>query len=222
MEKSYTVIGGADGPTSIFLAGNFKGHKEKNIIKTIKRKILNKKFNIKRKKAAKLIVPNPHTIEQTIQYIKQHYHAVEADCSYPYFNERKLNMKYLLIRREKPELLGEEKKIAPPKDFNNIELVKEWQKSIEEWNDECLKKTESISDKVFPTNYHLFLINKKEDGTLEIELDTLYPNISISYSGNKKILEPILKNIYMYYGVSKKDIHYKTERYKTLLSILSS
>lgn len=222
MEKSYTVIGDADGPTSIFLAGNFKGHKEKNIIKIIKRKILNKKFNIKRKKAAKLIVPNPHTIEQTIQYIQHHYYAVEADCSYPYFNERKLNMKYLLIRREKPELLGEEKKIAPPKDFNNIELVKEWQKSIEEWNNECLKKTESISDKVFPTDYHLFLINKKENGTLEIELDTLYPNIYISYSGNKKILEPILKNIYMYYGVSKKDIHYKTERYKTLLSILSS
>lgn len=222
MKKSYTVIGGADGPTSIFLAGKFKGHKEKNIIKTIKRKILNKKLNIKRKKAAKRIVPNPHTIEQTIQYIKQHYHATEADCSYPYFNERKLNMKYLLIRREKPELLGEEKKIAPPKDFNNIQLVKEWQKSIEEWNNECLKKIESISDKVFPTDYHLFLINKKEDGTLEIELDTLYPNISISYSGNKKILEPILKNIYMYYGVSKKDISYKTERYKTLLSILSS
>lgn len=222
MEKSYTVIGGADGPTSIFLAGNFKGHKEKNIIKIIKRKILNKKFNIKRKKAAKLIVPNPHTIKQTIQYIKQHFNAVEADCSYPYFNERKLNMKYLLIRREKPELLGEEKKIAPPKDFNDIELLKEWQKSIEEWNNQCLNKTESISDDIFPTDYHLFLINKKENGTLEIELDTLYPNISISYSGNKKILEPILKNIYMYYGVSKKDIHYKTERYKTLLSILSS
>ena len=47
MEKSYTVIGGADGPTSIFLAGNFKGHKEKNIIKIIKRKILNTKVNIK-------------------------------------------------------------------------------------------------------------------------------------------------------------------------------
>lgn len=131
-------------------------------------------------------------------------------------------MKYLLIQREKPELLGIEKKIAPPKDFNNIKLLKEWQKSIEEWNNECLKKTESISDKTFPTDYHLFLINKKNDGTLEIELDTLHPNISISYSGNKKILEPILKNIYMYYGVSKKDIHYKTERYKTLLSILSS
>ncbi len=222
MEKSYTVIGGADGPTSIFLAGNFKGHKEKNIIKIIKRKILNTKVNIKRKKTAKLIVPNPHTIEQTIQYIKQQYHAEEADCSYPYFNERKLNMKYLLIQRKKPELLGEEKKIVPPQDFNNIELLNKWQKSIEEWSNKCLKKTESISDKTFPTDYHLFLINKEEDGTLEIELDTLYPNISISYSGNKKILEPILKNIYMYYGVSKKDIHYKTERYKTLLSILSS
>ncbi len=222
MEKSYTIIGGSDGPTSIFLAGNFNGHKEKNIIKIIKRKILKKRLNIKTKKAAKLIVPNAHTIKQTIQYIKQHYHAVEADYSYPYFNERKLNMKYLLIQREKPELLGIEKKIAPPKDFNNIKLLKEWQKSIEEWNNECLKKTESISDKTFPTDYHLFLINKKNDGTLEIELDTLHPNISISYSGNKKILEPILKNIYMYYGVSKKDIHYKTERYKTLLSILSS
>ena len=222
MEKSYTVIGGADGPTSIFLAGSFKGHKEKNIIKSIKRKILNKKFDIKRKKAAKLIIPNAHTIEQTIQYIKQHYHAVEADYSYPYFNERKLNMKYLLIRREKPELLGEDKKIVPPQDFNNIELVKEWQKSIEEWTNECLKKTESISNTIFPTDYHLFLINTKEDGALEIELDTLHPNISISYSGNKKILEPILKNIYMYYGVSKKDIHHKTERYKTLLSVIRS
>jgi len=79
-----------------------------------------------------------------------------------------------------------------------------------------------IPYEVFPIDYHLFIINKGGHGTLIIELDTFHPNLSASYSGNKKIMEPILKDIYIYFGVSQEDIDYRTNRYEMLLAVLSS
>lgn len=216
--KSYSIIGGADGPTSVFIAG----HKEKNIFKRIKMNALNKKNKKKRELAKKSIVPGTHTIEETIRYMKQRYSAVEANSSYLFYNERKKNMKYYLIQSEKSELLGEEKKFPLPEDFNDGQAVREWQRQIDEWTNECQRKADAIPYEVFPTDYHLFIINKGEHGTLEIELDTFYLNFSTSYSGNKKIMEPILKDIHIYFGVSQEDIDYRTSRYEMLLAVLCS
>ena len=47
----------------------------------------------------------------------------------------------------------------------------------------------------------------------------------ITCSGNKKAIKQfkkILRELYVYYGVSEKDIAEKTERYLCLLSVLSS
>jgi len=216
--KSYSIIGGADGPTLVFIVG----HKEKNIFKRIKMNVLNKKHKKKSELAKKSIVPGAHTMEETIRYMKQRYAAVEADSSYIHYKEWKKNMKYCLIQREKPELLGEEKKIFPPGDFNDEQAVREWQRQTDEWTSECQRKADVIPYEVFPIDYHLFIINKGEHGTLIIELDTFYPNLYVSYSGNKKIMEPILKDIHIYFGVSQEDIDYRTDRYKMLLAVLSS
>ncbi len=101
--KAVSIIGGADGPTNIFIAGS---HKEKNIFRRIKSAYINRKYKRKRALAAKSIFPNPHTIEEVILYIKQQYSAFEADDSYYCYQKRKRDMKMALIQREKPELLG--------------------------------------------------------------------------------------------------------------------
>lgn len=159
-------------------------------------------------------------MEETMQYMKQHYGAVEADMNYPYFTERKSGMKYSLIQRERPELLGEEKQFVPPSDFGDENAVREWHSQVEAWIKEREAKADAIPKEIFPTDYHMFLIDKGESGTLEIELDTNYPGISISYSGEKKVMEEISQDIYRYYGVSKEDIENGTERFQSLVSAL--
>ncbi len=215
--KAVSIIGGADGPTSIFIAGR---HKEKNIFRRIKAACTNKKYKVKRALAAKSIVPNPHTIEEVILYIKQQYSAIEADDSYYCYNNRERGMKMALIQREKPELLGGEKHFDPPSDFHDMEAVNKWLRKLNDWIHDCEQKTDLISNDIFPVDYHLFLIQKENQGTLEVEIETLRPLLSVSWSGDKKVMEPISKDIYLYYGVSKKDIEEKTERYLSLLACL--
>lgn len=215
--KSVSIIGGADGPTSIFIIGR---QKEKNIFKRIKSAYINNKYKAKRALAAKSIVPNPHTIEEVILYIKQKYNAFEADDSYFCYQERKRGMKMALIQREQPELLGGEKHFDPPLDLQDMEEVNKWQHQLDDWIHDCERKTDLISNDVFPVDYHLFLIKKEEQGTLEVEIETLHPLLSVSWAGDKKVMEPISKDIYLYYGVSKKDMEEKTDRYLSLLTYL--
>lgn len=216
--RAASIIGGYDGPTAIFMIG----HKEKNLFRRIRFSLRNRKYRKKRARVEKSIVAAPHTIEEVIQYITSRYGAVEADKRYPYYQERKRSMRYSLIQRHKPELLGPQKSIVPPRDFNDEESLKLWQAQIEEWHQECQRRVNAISQEVFPTDYRLFLIHVEEKGTLEIEMDTLCPAISISYSGDKKLMETISKDIYLYFGVSQTDIDNKSPRYLALLTALSA
>lgn len=216
--RAASIIGGADGPTAIFMIG----HKEKNIFRRIRFSLQNRKYKRKRASAAKSIIAAPHTIEEVIHYIVSRYGAVETDSQYPYYQERKRGMRYSLIQRCQPELLGPQKTILPPKDFQDEEALNLWQEQIEEWHQECQRRVNAISQEVFPTDYHLFLISKEDKGTMEIEIDTLCPNVSISYSGDQRLMESISKDIYLYFGVSQEDIDKKSPRYQTLLIALSA
>lgn len=60
---SISIIGGADGPTSIFTAG----HSKKQPLKI---RIKNSIYRYKRKKVEKTIVANPHSLSETVQYAK--------------------------------------------------------------------------------------------------------------------------------------------------------
>ena len=216
--RSTTIIGGADGPTSIFLVGG----KEKNILKRIRTAFLNRKYKIKRKLAARSITPNPHTLEEVTAYLQQRYHAFEADESYRSYQERKRSMKMALIQRTRPELLDMEKQVDPPSDFNDMEAVKEWHRQLDNWISDCQQKTDAVSDEIFPTDYHLFIIQKESQGTLEVEMETLHSLLSVSWSGERKIMDAISKDIHRYYGVSQRDIDEKTDRYRSLLASLCS
>ena len=54
-KNGVSIIGGADGPTSIFIAG----HSEKQPLKV---RIKNSIYRYKRKKVEKTIVANPHSL----------------------------------------------------------------------------------------------------------------------------------------------------------------
>lgn len=101
--KSVTVINGADGPTSFFIAGK---NKTPGVLGRIKRTLRRKK----RAKIEKKIVAAPHTPDEVILYIKQKYHAVEIPSLERRYQEQQRCIKEALIMQYRPELLGESKK----------------------------------------------------------------------------------------------------------------
>ncbi len=75
-----------------------------------------------------------------------------------------------------------------------------------------------------PNISRVYEIKEGED-LLYIEIDDTAGTFGISFSGNKKTVkcfQEITKDLYTYYGVSEKDIEEKTERYLSLLCVLSS
>ena len=65
---------------------------------------------------------------------------------------------------------------------------------------------------------------KAGDDIFVIEADEAHHTFGVSFSGSKKAMKrfrAIAKDLYIYYGVSENDIRQKTERYLSLLSVLS-
>lgn len=70
--EAVTVIGGADGPTSVFLVGRINEKKKwKDRIRTYF-------YKKKRSRVEKRITADFHTARETASYIKSRYHGVEV------------------------------------------------------------------------------------------------------------------------------------------------
>ncbi len=216
--SAVSVIGGADGPTSVFILGK----KEKNLFRRMQHAVYNRKYRRKRKIAERSVVPGTHTMQETIRYARERYGITEADASYRYYAERKRNMKGALISRKKPELLREEKQILPPQDSSDKAAWQAWEKQLREWTEMRDKEVDAISPEAFPMDYHLFVADMEGQGRLEMEVELLHGVLAISAVGVElKKMNVIAKDIYRYYGVSKEDIEQRTERYQELLMMLS-
>ena len=211
-KSGVSIIGGADGPTSIFIAGRA----QKRPLKVRIRSIL---YRFKRKRAEKKVVAGEHTLDELVQYAKNSYNLIETNSSERKYIEQQNNLKESLILQHKPEILGEMKDIPKPNIYN--------EKSIREYLYKIEARREMIAempDNVIPMNFHLYEIRIGDD-SLEMEIDYIWNIFGISYSGNKKVMkqfEKISKDLYIYYGVSEDDIKKKTERYLSLVTVLSS
>lgn len=210
---SVSIIGGADGPTSIFIAG--KGGKVKLTIR-----IQNYFRKIKRNRIKKRITANPHTLEEVVEWLKREYGAVEvSQQSYNYLEQRK-NLKASLIMRHRPDLLGELMDLEPP-EGEDVEALKVFCEKIQE---RCDRAAE-IADDIFPMDFHIYEIKWAENDRMRIGVETVWQVLDGSFSGEKKTmkqLRKLYKKIYLYYGVTAEDIKNETERYKSLLGVLCS
>ena len=211
-KSGVSIIGGADGPTSIFIAGRA----QKRPLKVRIRSIL---YRFKRKRAEKKVVAGEHTLDELVQYAKNSYNLIETNSSERKYIEQQNNLKESLILQHKPEILGEMKDIPKPNIYN--------EKSIREYLYKIEARREMIAempDNVIPMNFHLYEIRIGDD-SLEMNIDSIWNIFAISYSGNKKVMkqfQKISKDLYIYYGVSEDDIKKKTERYLSLVTALSS
>lgn len=88
-EGSISIIGGADGPTSIFIAG--KSDKVK-----LTTRIQNYFRKLKSNRVKKRITANPHTLEEVVELMKREYGAEEvSQHSFNYQEQRKYTIPYI-------------------------------------------------------------------------------------------------------------------------------
>lgn len=210
--SAVSIIGGADGPTSVFLAGRTGK-------RPLKIRIRNFLYKCKRKQIAKKIVPGAHSLEEVVSYAKNKYSAVEIDTTQHNYIEQRKSLKESLIITHKPDLLGDMKNVPKPTNYT--------EESLREFFNQLQSRSEMISqipDEEMPMDFHIYEITF-DDGRMEMEIDYKWDIFGISYSGNKKIMKELRKiscDLYLYYGVTEEDIDNNTKRYSSLLTTLSS
>lgn len=213
-----TIISGADGPTSVFIAGK---NKNRNIFRQLQTDIRRKHYQWKRVKLKARLVPNAHSLIEVCAYVKRKYQAKEVSAADLCYKEQYRSLKASMIQKFRPELLGESLETYMPKDYTDVEAVKRFMDKCEEQ----VQKAAEISQKQFPFEYHQYLIVMEGCGRLDIVMDFTHDFISYSYSaekGKRKTMDRIVKDIWLYYGVSKEDIEQESERMQALLTILAS
>lgn len=208
-----SVIGGADGPTSIFLVGKMgKGSLSQRFGRYLYRK--------KKNRVAKKMIADPHTLEEVIVYIRENYHAVEVPQQSHNYREQRDCLRESMIMRHQPELLGELAKIEPP-DRHDETSLKEFWRQLELRSE----KARSVEEEAFSLDFHLYEISVSGKGKIEVMIEYKWEQFGVSYSGDKKLrkqMKRIYRDICLYYGVSEEDIKVRSERYSSLVSALSS
>ena len=204
------IIGGADGPTSVFAAGRTK--------QSLKIWIKNSIYKWKSRQAQRRIVAGTHTLEEVVVYASEKYHLTEVTGTRRKYEEQRKCLKESLISKYKPELLGEYAEMKRPECFTE-ESVRDLQRQMLARR----KLIDKIPESEMPMDFHIYEVNEGQ-ARLEMEIDYRWSIFGISYSGNKKEMkrfQKMARDLYQFYGVSEEDIRNKTERYHSLLATLS-
>lgn len=221
--QAFSIIGGADGPTSIFLAGrtNAKKGGEKKL-----------RLNKRIERLRKTLPAEPHTLEEVEGYLTEKWQAerLSVENQEAVFMEQALRTSLVLTRQ--PELLtSPEPKPLDPKASKKEQMafIEQIQKRFEE--------AEKISEEEFPLDFKVYRIcpDKKEQEPsvdrkaaennrvdVQVEKNFQMLQVSFQYEGEeeKQRMEEIVKDIYLYYGVTEEDKEKGTERFLMLANIL--
>lgn len=213
-----TVIQGADGPTSVFIAG--KG-RDRNGIRQIRTWMQRKRYQRKRARVAAGLTAEAHSLTEVCVYIRKKYHAEEVDASDLHYKGQYKSLKASMIQKYQPELLGEPLETYIPEDVTDVEAVKNYLEKCEEQ----VQRAAEVLPEQFPFDFHQYQITVDGCGRLDIVIDFTHDFISYSYSaekGGRRVMDGIVKDIWLYYGVSREDIEQESERMQALLTILAS
>lgn len=211
--SSVSIIEGADGPTSVFLVGG-KGSK-----RTPKQNIQRKLFSLRKKRIAKSLKANPHTMEQVIEYAKRKWGYTEVSKNSPKYKTEYIEMRASFLLQYKPELLGELKE-RPELEGQDEDSIKHFMALM----DQRLKAAEAISTELFDIDLCILEMNKGEFNS-RLTFEKIYGYIGGLASGksNKamKKYNKVFRDVYKYYGVTQADIDNQTKRYEEVLRTLA-
>ena len=203
------IIGGEDGPTSVFIAGKDDGFKI-----PLRARIRKKQYQIRRKRVEKKIKSGAHTIKETILYAKEKYGLLPVEPTQLKYQNEKKSVKEAVIYKYKPELLGEFQHISAP-DISDEKSMQEFYQLLEERE----KIIETISEEEISMDFKMYEL-VQGNSHLEMVLDSKWNILYVNYGGDReqmRKLKKIAQDIYLYYGVTEEDIKNKTERYAALV-----
>lgn len=216
MKKSssaVSVIGGADGPTAIFIA-------KKPLKLTLRQKAERLKHQIKRKYVEKTLTCESHSMDEVFDYIVNEYGFVEVDNDSDEIAEEYKQMRASFVIQYAPELLGEYA-VLP-------ELKSESKEDIDLYirqREEQMKRAMEIPKTAFDIDFHKYeKVSDNMNDRMDITIEKKYGYIGGGASGNKKFIKKynhIYRDVCRYYGVTEDDIKNKSERYKNLIQTLS-
>ena len=204
-----TIIGGADGPTSVFLLGREHGGK-----RSLRQKMQEYIYDRKKNKAERHIRADGHSLEEVADYIRNLPGLTELDEA-----ERSYQMEYREIRASfimqyAPQLLGSYAQY-PRLESKDAEGLKKFQEEIGRRQEAA----ENVPREVFDIDLRIW--EKKEaDFTMRLVLESRCRYIGMSANGSKKKMKQfkkLEKAIWRYYGVTQEDIDQKTDRYKEVV-----
>ena len=206
---SIGIIGGADGPTAVFTA-------DRKI--PLKQRIRRAWFDFKRSQVAKRIKPEPHTMEEVMQYLQSRYGFTEMDKDSKEYIREYQEMRCSSILQYAPELLGE---YATPPEFtsHDEEGIRKFQSELEKRQQHAAE----IPKETFDIEYFVFE-QKNKDGKIQICFEKRFGYIGANASGTKKYMKSfnkIYRDVYRYYGVTQEDIDSGSRRYKELINTLA-
>ena len=211
-KENVTMIGGADGPTSVFIAG-------KSGKRSLKDRAGSYFYQKKRNRVAKKIMPGTHSLEEVAEYVKEKYGATEVLETAHKYVEQKKGLKEGLIIQYRPDLLGDMAEITLPKEMTK-EAITQMLKLVQQRSDFIA----AIPEEEMPMDYHVYEIRLGKC-RMDVNIDFKWDFLNYSYSGNKKEMKQLTeigKDIHTYYGVTEEDIRNKTKRYSALLATLCS
>lgn len=208
--KNVVILSGADGPTSIFLAGKSR---KLPLIEWFK----DWQNQRKQEKIKKIITVDPHSMEEVVRYAKAKYHAVELTSDARNFMEERRSHKEGLVLLKRPDLLERLQKVQKPKEYND-ETIARMEQQIEIRSQQIA----ALPEDELPMDFHLYEIRKGNE-EIEMAVDFYWNILTISHQGDQKTWkqgDKIVKDLYRYYGVTRKDIEERSDRYKELVTVL--
>ena len=199
-----------DKPTSFFIVGKNKSKQ------TPKQKFL---YDVRKKRIAKSLKANPHSMEQVADYIVTELGFSEVDKTKTEYKTEYFQMRASFILQYKPELLGDLAE-APKLENHEEETIELFMEQIEQRQ----KAAENIPPDIFDIDLHIY---EKGDGNNQsrITVEKNYGYIGGSASGSKnsfmREFDKTFRKVYQYYGVTQKDIDNNTKRYIELVKTLA-
>jgi hypothetical protein len=205
------VIGGSDGPTSVFVLKNDKRHL------TTKQKIYKFRYNIRKAWVEKRIKAEPHSMDKVIEYTKIKWGFSETDRDTEEFQTEYRELRAAFLLQYSPKLLGDLAEFPKLESYSADAVM-----AFMEQMDKRKKVAEEISKELF--DIELCILERRENNaSSKVIIEKKYGYIGGSASGTKnaKMFDKIFRDIYKYYGVSQEDIDKKTKRYEELIKTLA-
>lgn len=208
--SAVSVIGGADGPTSVFLL-------KRNPKLTLRQKLQRFKYNIKRAYVEKTLKAGGHTLDEVMEYIVNVHGFVELDKEE--IKEEYNEMRASFLIQHASDLLGEFAILPPLKSESREDVMAYFMQAQER-----TQRAKEVPVAEFDIDFHKFQISFDDiNDNIHILIEKRFGYIGGGASGNKRIVkrfQRLDKDIHRYYGVTEEDIKTKSERYKDVVRAL--